>query len=238
MNRAALVTGGSSGIGLATGQMLARNGFALTILGRTAGKLKQAVKELEEGGTDVVGEVVDVADAGSIATAVKGHADRHGRLDVLVNSAGVLGAGALEDYSVEQVDEVLDVDLRATVLSCLAALGLLRTAGAEHGRALIANIASISGKRGDAGFSVYCAAKFGVVGFTQSIRQELAGDGIGACAICPGLVDTHMGDWARGWARPEVMLQPGDVASAIEALLDKAADDVPPELVLENRRQV
>lgn len=69
MNRAALVTGGSSGIGLATGQMLARNGFALTVLGRTAGKLRQAVKELEESGTDVVGEVVDVADAGSIAMA-------------------------------------------------------------------------------------------------------------------------------------------------------------------------
>jgi NAD(P)-dependent dehydrogenase (short-subunit alcohol dehydrogenase family) len=128
----------------------------------------------------------------------------------------------------------LDVDLTATVLVARAALDLLCAAGSEHGQALLVNLASISGKRADPGFSVYCAAKFGVVGFTAALNRELSDDGVGACAVCPGLVNTDMGSWAHGWAAPSKMLQPDHVAAAVrENLLGRAAAQVPAELLVE-----
>ncbi len=158
------------------------------------------------------------------------HIERWGRLDVLVNSAGVLAAGPLDSYTEATVAEVLDIDLRATIMFCQAALPYLRKAARDGGRPLIANIASASGKRADPGFSLYCAAKFGVVGFTAALHQELRGEGVGACAVCPGLVDTPMADWARSWAPRSSMLRPEDVAGAVLRVIDMPTGHVPAEL--------
>ncbi|MEV8630486.1 SDR family oxidoreductase [Streptosporangium sp. NPDC051023] len=234
---AALVTGGSSGIGLASAGALVSRGFAVTILGRNEARLRNAADRLgaeaARHGTQAAVHAVatDIADPAAAHAAVAAHAERWGRLDVLVNSAGVLAAGPLDSYDAATVAGVLDVDLRATILFCQAALPYLRKA-ARDGRPLIANIASISGKRADAGFSLYCAAKFGVVGFTAAIQQELAADGVSACAICPKLVDTPMADWARSWAPRSSMLRPEDVAAAVLRLVDLPAGRVPAELVL------
>ncbi|WP_248962176.1 SDR family oxidoreductase [Sphaerisporangium perillae] len=238
---AALVTGGSSGIGLAVAGALVARGFAVTVLGRDPGRLRGAADRLGAAvagrGSSATGEaavhavVADVAAPEAAQAAVAAHVERWGRLDVLVNSAGVLAAGPFDSYSAATVAEVLDVDLRATILFCQAALPYLRKV-ARDGRPLIANIASISGKRADAGFSLYCAAKFGVVGFTAALHQELLGEGVAACAICPGLVDTPMADWARSWAPRSSMLRPEDIAGAVLRLVDLPAGQVPAELVL------
>ncbi|WP_424529849.1 SDR family oxidoreductase [Sphaerisporangium viridialbum] len=235
--QAALVTGGSSGIGLAVATALVARGFEVTVLGRDAGRLGKAVDRLGggaagrgSGGPAVHGVVADVAKPGSAQAAVAAHIERWGRLDVLVNSAGVLAAGPLDSYTEATVAEVLDIDLRATIMFCQAALPYLRKAARDGGRPLIANIASVSGKRADPGFSLYCAAKFGVVGFTAALHQELRGEGVGACAVCPGLVDTPMADWARSWAPRSSMLRPEDVAGAVLRVIDMPTGHVPAEL--------
>ncbi|MET8139403.1 SDR family oxidoreductase [Sphaerisporangium sp. NPDC005288] len=232
---AALVTGGSSGIGLAVAGALVARGHAVTILGRDEGRLRHAADRLGDeaglGDGAVHTVVADVAQPAAAHAAVAAHIGRWGRLDVLVNSAGLLAAGPFESYSTTTITEVLEVDLRATILFCQAALPYLRKV-AREARPLIVNIASISGKRADPGFSLYCAAKFGVVGFTAALHQELAGEGVGACAICPGLVDTPMADWARSWASRASMLRPEDIAGAVIRLLDIPAGQVPAELVL------
>jgi ketoreductase len=231
-DRAALVTGGASGIGLAIAEMLVADGFDLTLVGRDGARLGAAAERLGGHGADVIGVVADVADEAAVAASVREHERHHGRLDVLVNNAGVLAVGPLERIGLPQLDAVLDVDLRAVILYSRAALPALRTAGARHGQAVVVNIASISGKRTDPGFAVYCAAKFGVVGFTSALAKEVADAGVGACAVCPGLVDTGMADWARGWAGGR-MLSPADVAERIRPLVRCNAHDVPHELVID-----
>ncbi|MFC4530144.1 SDR family oxidoreductase [Sphaerisporangium dianthi] len=236
---AALVTGGSSGIGLAVADALVTRGHAVTVLGRDESRLRRAAERLgaagrggsATGGGAVHTVVADVAEPQAAHAAVAAHIERWGRLDVLVNSAGLLATGPFESYSTATVTEVLDVDLRATILFCQAALPYLRKV-AREASPLIVNIASISGKRADPGFSLYCAAKFGVVGFTAALHQELSGEGVGACAICPGLVDTPMADWARSWAPPSSMLRPEDIAGAVIRLLDLPPGQIPPELIL------
>lgn len=235
MRRSALLTGGSSGIGRSIAQMLAGQGYDLSVVGIRPHAVEQSCRELSATGVQVHGVAADLADPDRVRELVRWHADRYGRLDVLVNAAGLLGPGALADHDAAAIRRVLDVDLTATVLFAWEALDLLRAAGAEHGQALLVNIASISGKRADPGFSVYCAAKFGVVGFTAAFRQEVAAQGIGACAVCPGLVNTTMGEWAKDWAAPSMMLQPDDIAAAVrDDLLGRPAAQVPAELVIES----
>lgn len=233
MTEAALVTGGSSGIGLAIAHMLAKRGYDVSILGKSAQRVEAALAGLRLDGREHAGHVADVAHEGGVSGALREHAARFGRLDVLVNAAGVLGAGSIDRYPTELVDELLAVNIRAPILFYRESLELLRRAGAEHGRALVVNVSSISGKRGDANFGVYAATKFALVGFTQSMRAELGGAGISSCALCPGLVDTEMASWARGWARPDMMLRPEDVAAEVEKLLGRRPPDVPAELVID-----
>lgn len=232
MARSALVTGGSSGIGLAIARMLGNEGYELTLVGRSPEKLEAAVGSLGREGLRADGGEADVASEEDVRAVVRDHEARYGRLDVLVNSAGVLGLGPIEAYPTGLLDELLAVNLRAPILFYRECLDLLRSSGAERG-ALVVNISSVSGKRGDADFGVYSATKFGVVGFTQSMRAELGGSGIASCAVCPAVVNTEMGGWAKGWMRPRDMLQPEDVAEAVRGLVGRPIGEVPPEIVLD-----
>src|SRR4051812_30179729 len=139
-DRAALVTGASSGIGLAIARVLGQEGYALTVAARRPEKLAEAAASLRDSGHEVQDVAGNMADEGDIQRVVGTHRERFGRLDVLVNNAGV-GVGApVADIATKRVDMQLDVNLRAVVLFYRECAELLRAAGAEHRNALVVNL--------------------------------------------------------------------------------------------------
>ena len=207
MDKAALVTGGSSGIGFAIANMLRENGFALTLAARTRAKVDVAAETL---GAHAV--AADVANEKDCRRLVDEHREQHGRLDVLVNSAGVGIAGPVDELETKHIDLQLNVNLRGTILVTAAALPLLRESGG-----LIVNIASIAGTSPSAQLSVYGATKAGVINFTNSLNRSEERHGVRATALSPGFVDTPMTSWAP--VPPERMIRPEDCAEIVRALL-------------------
>jgi len=229
--RAALITGASSGIGLAIARALGEDGYGVTVAARRPEKLEAAAEDLSSAGIEIHSVATNVVNEEEIVELVASHEERFGRLDVLVNNAGV-GIGApLAETAVKALDIQLDVNVRSYVLATREALPMLRKAGAEHGKALIVNTASIAGKSGQPWISVYSATKFAVVGFTQAIQKEVGQEGIQATALCPGLVDTPMTEWARGNVEQEEMIQPADLAESVRFLLRTSKYCAVPEIV-------
>jgi NAD(P)-dependent dehydrogenase (short-subunit alcohol dehydrogenase family) len=229
--RAAIVTGASSGIGLAIARMLGEEGYGLTLAARRPEKLQGAAAELEQEGLDLQHVAADMSSEDDIKNVVSAHRDRYGRLDVLVNNAGVgIGAAAGENPT-KRVDMQLDVNLRAIILFYRECVEMLKAAAAEHGRAHVVNTASIAGKAGQAWLSVYSATKFGVVGYTQAMNKELGAEGIRSTALCPGFVDTPMTDFVKGQVPAEEMIQPSDIAEGVRLLLKVSPACVIPEIV-------
>jgi NAD(P)-dependent dehydrogenase (short-subunit alcohol dehydrogenase family) len=228
--RAAIVTGASSGIGLAIARMLAQEGHGVTMAARRPEKLAAAADELRADGLDVHPVAASLGDEAEIVRVVAAHADRYGRLDVLVNNAGV-GLGApIDGYPTKHLDMQLAVNLRATIIFYRECAELLRAAGAEHRNALVVNSASIAGKRGQAWLSIYSATKAGVIAFTEAMNKELGGAGIKSCALCPGFVDTAMTDFVKDRVDPGDMIQPADIAELVRALLRLSPAAVVPEI--------
>jgi NAD(P)-dependent dehydrogenase (short-subunit alcohol dehydrogenase family) len=232
-DRAALVTGASSGIGLAIAEMLGREGYGLTVAARRPDKLAQAAEGLRAQGFEVEEVAGNMADEDAVKAVVAAHEARHGRLDVLVNNAGVGLGAAVGEIQTKRVDLQLDVNLRSVVLFYRECAGLLRAAGAEHRNALVVNMASISGKAGQAWLSVYSATKAGVIGWTQAMNKELNGEGIKSCALCPGFVDTPMTEFVREHVPPEAMITTADVAGAVRYLLTTSPNCIVPEIVFQ-----
>jgi len=229
--RAALITGGSSGIGLAIARALGADGYGVTLSARRPEKLEAAAAELSELGVDVLAVPANVVEEGEIVALVEAHRARFGRLDVLVNNAGVgIGAG-LDSVQTKHLDLQLAVNLRSYVIGTREALPLLRDAGAEHGKGLIVNMASIAGKQGQGWIGVYSATKAGVVGLSQATQREVDDQGVQVTALCPGLVDTAMTEWARANVEQERMIQPEDIAEAVMMLLRTSRNCVIPEIV-------
>jgi NAD(P)-dependent dehydrogenase (short-subunit alcohol dehydrogenase family) len=229
--RAAIVTGASSGIGLAIARMLGQEGFGVTAAARRPQKLEAAVEELRGDGVDVEHVAADVSSEEDIRAVVQRHRERHGRLDVLVNNAGV-GIGApVAEIETRRLDMQLDVNLRSMVLFYRECAEMLRAAGRDHRNALVVNTASIAGKSGQPWLSVYAATKFGVVGFTQAMNKELGAEGIKSCALCPGFVDTPMTDFVKDSVPAEEMIQPEDIAETVRCLLRLSPGCVIPEIV-------
>ncbi len=229
--RAALVTGGSSGIGLAIARALAEDGYGVTVSARRPDKLQAAVDDLAAEGLDVAAAPADVSDEEQVVQLVAGHKERYGRLDVLVNNAGVGIAGGLGEIETKKLDMQLDVNLRSYVIATREAMPMLREAGAEHGKALIVNTASIAGKSGQAGLAVYSATKAGVIGLSQATQGEVGADGIQCTALCPGFVDTPMTEWVREHVEPKEMIRPEDLAETVRLLLRTSANCLIPEIV-------
>ncbi len=231
--RAAIVTGASSGIGLAIAEMLGEEGYGLTVAARRPDKLEAAADGLRAKGYDVQHIAGNLGDEGTIASVVEQHGERFGRLDVLVNNAGV-GMGELADeLSTKKIDLQLATNLRSIFLFYREALPLLRVAGGEHKNALVVNTSSISGIRGEAWLSVYSATKHGVIGFTQAMNKELAGAGIKNTALCPGFVDTPMTDFVKEHVPADSMIEPLDIAEAVRYLLRTSPGCVIPEIRFE-----
>jgi len=231
--RAAIVTGASSGIGLAIAHMLGEEGHGLTIAARRPEKLETAAAELRDAGIELEVVPANMASEEDIANVVAKHRDRFGRLDVLVNNAGVGLGAAVADTETKRLDMQLDVNLRAIVLFYRECAEMLRAAGAEHRKALVVNTASIAGKSGQAWLSVYSATKHGVVGFTQAMNKELGGEGIKSTALCPGFVDTPMTDFVKETVAAEDMIQPSDIAEAVRLLLRVSPACMIPEVLFQ-----
>jgi NAD(P)-dependent dehydrogenase (short-subunit alcohol dehydrogenase family) len=232
-DRAAIVTGASSGIGLAVTRMLAQSGHAVTMAARRPEKLAAACEELLADGLEVQQVAADVGDEADVVRVVDAHREAYGRLDVLMNNAGV-GIGApIGELSTKRMDIQLATNLRAIPLFYREALAMLLAAGAEHRNALVVNTASIAGKSGEAWLSIYSATKFGVVGFTQSMNRELNAQGIKSTALCPAFVDTPMTDFVKGQVAPEAMIQTADIVAAVRLLLQLSPGCVIPEIVFQ-----
>ena len=227
--RAALVTGGSSGIGLAIARALGTDGYGLTVSARRPEKLEDAVKGLRDEGIDAHAVPANMASEEDIQRVVSEHRERFGRLDVLINNAGVGIGGPIADAETKKLDMQLDVNLRAVYITLRECIPMLKEAGGEHGKALVVNTASIAGVRGSGWLAAYSATKAGVRGLTQGAHQELAGDGIQVTAFCPAFVDTPMTDWVEGVPR-EAMITPDDIAEAVRFLLRTSPACVVPEI--------
>jgi NAD(P)-dependent dehydrogenase (short-subunit alcohol dehydrogenase family) len=232
-DRAAIVTGASSGIGLAVAHMLGQEGYALTVAARRPEKLQSAVDELQGAGYDVQQVAGNLGDEETIQQVVAQHRDAYGRLDVLVNNAGVGFGGPVGELQTKRIDLQLDLNIRSIFLFYRESVELLRAAAAEHRNALVVNTSSISGKRGEAWLSVYSATKHAVVGFTQAMNKELNGDGIKSCALCPGFVDTPMTDFVKGQVPADSMIRPEDIAEGVRMLLRLSPGCVVPEILFE-----
>jgi NAD(P)-dependent dehydrogenase (short-subunit alcohol dehydrogenase family) len=220
-SRAALVTGGSSGIGKALACVLGQEGYAVTIAGRDEAKLAAAAVELRDEGIVVEPVAAELADEEAIARLVEAHGSAHGRMDALVNAAAH-GAGGvpLARMPIELLDRHLDVDLRAMFLTIRAALPMLTDAGAEHGKALVVNVSSMAAKGGTPGMSFYAAAKAGVNALTESAQAEARDAGIQFTILTPGFTATPMSAWTvEAGVAPEEMVQPSDVGEALRFLL-------------------
>jgi NAD(P)-dependent dehydrogenase (short-subunit alcohol dehydrogenase family) len=229
--RAALITGGSSGIGLAIARALGEEGYALTVSARRPEKLDAAAASLRDDGLEVQSVAANMSEEEEVVGVFAKHREAYGRLDVLVNNAGV-GIGApMEEIQTKYLDMQLAVNLRALVIGTREGLPMLREAGAEHGKALIVNTASIAGKGGQAWLSVYAATKGAVINFTQSTQREAGGSGIQCTALAPGFVDTAMTDFAKSQVPAEEMIQPEDIGEAIRFLLRTSPNCHVPEIV-------
>ena len=231
--RAALITGASSGIGLAIAHLLGERGHGLTISARRPEKLQAAAEELRAKGYDVQEVAGNMADEDAIKAVVDAHRERFGRLDVLVNNAGVgIGAPAAE-HQTKRVDMQLDLNLRAIILFYRECIELLRAAAEEHRNAVVVNLSSIAGKGGAGWLSVYAATKAAVIGWTQSMNKELAESGVKSVALCPGFVDTPMTDFVKGQVPPESMITTTDIAEMVRALIKLSPGCVVPEIIFD-----
>jgi NAD(P)-dependent dehydrogenase (short-subunit alcohol dehydrogenase family) len=229
--RAALVTGGSSGIGLAIARMLGEDGYGVTISARRPEKLEAAAKELSDAGIDAHHLAAQMTDEEQVVAMVAAHKERFGRMDVLVNNAGVGIGEAMHEITTKKLDIQIGANLRALIIATRESLPMLREAGAEHRKALIVNTASIAGKVGQAWLSVYSATKAGVIGFSQATQKEVEHDGIQVTALAPGFVDTPMTEFVRGQVPQEEMIRPEDIAEAVRFLLRTSPACLVPEIV-------
>jgi NAD(P)-dependent dehydrogenase (short-subunit alcohol dehydrogenase family) len=217
----ALVTGGSSGIGLAIARMLRDEGYDLTLASRTKEKIEAAAAE--------IGAHAVAADMGSEEDCVRvvaEHTERFGGMDALVNSAGIGIAGTVESLQTKHIDLQLNINLRGLLLVSREAIPLLRET-----KGWIFNLASIAGTEPTPGLTVYGATKAAVIALTRSQNAELDDAGVRAVAICPGFVDTPMAQWS-GLAADE-MIQPEDCAEIVRMCLRLSPRARIPQVIVE-----
>ncbi|MFF7637035.1 3-oxoacyl-ACP reductase FabG [Kitasatospora sp. NPDC008050] len=193
--KAAVVTGATSGIGLAVTRLLAQQGHRVFICARTEESVTRTVKELLDEGLDVDGAPCDIRSTADIQRFVGQAVDRFGTIDVLVNNAGRSGGGPTAGISDELWFDVINTNLNSVFLMTREVLNAGGMAAKDRGR--IINIASTAGKQGVVLGAPYSASKHGVVGFTKALGNELAPTGITVNAVCPGYVETPMAHRVR-----------------------------------------
>jgi NAD(P)-dependent dehydrogenase (short-subunit alcohol dehydrogenase family) len=219
--KSALITGGSSGIGLAIARMLREEGYELTLVARRPEPLEAAAEEL---GAETF--AANLVEEESCVGAVAAHTGRWGGLDVLVNSAGIGIGGSFGSLDTKKIDLQLDVNLRSTLLVTREALPHLRQASGH-----IFTLASIAGTVPVPGLAIYGATKAALLSWTNSLNREEAEHGVRATALSPGFVATRMTDWTGLPA--EEQIQPEDVAELVRAVLHLSPRARVPNIVVE-----
>ena len=214
-NKVVLVTGASRGIGRAIAKRFAEEGADVIVTARTAADLETLQTEIEALGVRCQPIATDLRDPAQIDALAAAALEAFGRVDVLVNNAGVGTWADVTDITLEQFDDMFNVNIRAVFLLTKALLPQMTERETGH----IINIASTSSRWTYPSGTVYCATKFAVLGFNEALAKELRITGVRVTAVCPGMVNTYLGgakpeDWTEG------MLNPEDVAEmAVQAAL-------------------
>jgi short-subunit dehydrogenase len=183
----AIITGASSGIGEATARRLARDGMCVTLAARRQGELERVAREIEANGSQALVAPTDVRDRAAIQCMVKATLDRWGRVDVLVNNAGLGYSSRVVNLDPDQLREQVAVNLVAVIECAQAVLPAMMQQSSGH----MINVASIAGLVGLPGSSIYSATKSAVISFSDSLRREVRRHGIYVTAFCPGFVATN-----------------------------------------------
>ncbi len=185
-NKVCLITGAAQGIGLATAETFAREGAIVVLADLKPEAVSAAVKRCQALGAQAEGHVLDVTDRTRVSAVVAEVLARHGRIDVLVNNAGITQDARLQKMTLEQFDRVIDVNLRG-VFHCAQ---LVADAMVQQGSGVILNASSVVGIYGNYGQTNYAASKFGVIGFTKTWARELGPKGVRVNAVAPGFIET------------------------------------------------
>lgn len=227
--KTALVTGASSGIGRAIALVLAQKGYRVALASRSTEKLQGLKQEIEAQGGTAQAIKTDVTSQSDVENAVQSALDAWGRLDVLVNSAGLMPLSYLKNRHVEEAMQMVDVNLKGTILATYAALPAMIKVKSGH----IVNIASVDGKELYKGGAIYGATKAGVIAFSRAMRMELSPEfNIRVSCLEPGTVDTPLREKVtdqefiddQSWSEDEAKLQPEHIANAVLYLLRQPAE--------------
>ncbi|CAN7570744.1 SDR family NAD(P)-dependent oxidoreductase [Phenylobacterium sp. LjRoot219] len=218
--KVALVTGASSGIGEAAALDLAAAGAKVAVSGRRKERLDDLVKRIEAAGGVALALPGDVSIEADATASVEDTIAKFGRLDILVNSAGVNEAGGIESLPIEQWRRVIDINLMGTIYTCRAAFPHMKAQGSGD----IVNISSTAGRRAGWRFASYSTSKFGLTGFTESLRQECGPVGVRVSIVEPGATATEIAssisdpawrDMIQQHTHKDGAMQPQDIVDAI-----------------------
>ncbi len=225
-----LITGASAGIGRITCERLAKQKHRFVLAARSVDKLATLESQLRSMGCECLSVPTDVSDPSAIERLVKAAVERFGRIDVLVNNAGIECFSSFDELPVDQILQTIETNLTGAILLTRFVVPVMRKQG--FGR--IINISSIAGKHGPAYGAVYGATKAGLIAFTQALRGELKSAGILATVICPGFA-TRGGIYdeivkATGKRTPKIL--GGTSAETVAAAIEKAIQTAPPEMIL------
>lgn len=209
----AIVTGSGRGIGRETAMLLAKRGVNVVVCSRTQDEIDYTVGTIKKMHPGVLGVKCDVSVSSDVDSLVKKTIEKFGRVDILVNNAGIAIAKKLADTTEKEWDETLSSNLKSAFLCCKAVLPYML----HNNAGTIINVSSGAGKAGFDSLSAYCASKFGIIGLTESLAWEVAGQHIRVMAICPGEVATKMQETDPEYYREnkDKMLKPEQVADKI-----------------------
>jgi len=224
--KVALITGASRGIGLAIAKGLAAMGAKISVCARDAGRLIAVAADLERHGITVLAVPADVSRAADVATLVQKTEQSLGPVEILVNNAGIGVFSPIQEAAETDWDSVLDTNLKSVFLLGRAVAPGMISRRSGH----IVNIASLAGKNAFPGGGIYCASKWGVLGLTECMAEDLRSFGIRVSAICPGSVATDFSPQSK--KDPRKMLQPEDVAHAVSMIVTQAPQSFISEVLL------
>jgi 3-oxoacyl-[acyl-carrier protein] reductase len=232
VDRSAIVTGASAGIGLAVATTLASEGYAVTMVARDANRLEATCDKLRSDGSDVAALPTDVAAPDAAERIIGAHLERYGGLDVVVANAGTADSASVARTDPGHVEGLLRTNVHALFDLARAAIPALRREDRQVGRGWLIVMSSMSGVWPTPGFAVYSATKAVGVSLARSVTAEEAKRGVRACAICPAFVDTDLTTWVLGRVPAEQMIRPDDVGEAVRMLVRLSPATVVTELVL------